>query len=627
MKASSIALLCCVIVIAAFAPARAVDKITVDPNTSAAQAETRKDEDFWTTDPRLASKVVFEARRRTVLAILADLSKTTGVTLHAGYNTRDWQVRDRKMVIFSRDMSLSDLMQSISRVMKFKWSRAKVDGAYVYRLSMDRKAVIEAEAEAARKEERYNKEQQLKREAFADELNDLSEVTGADLAKLREEDPMSYALAGSGMAGSLDRLFSELPGARDAFVSGNELTISRDEIPQQAQAAMIGIGQAISRINPDSNSMPTAEQLGGDTQRMKWIRLYPSESSSDAYDIMSRFTLGNVAMGYSNGPNQSDSEFGFPILDARSSLGRGLGEMLVGIMDSGSDEPGRSWSIKMDANEIERIDFGEPSVKHEEKMGIAEEMDFSKLKKSGSATEQYIDGLVEFSKTTKLNIVSDSFPMAMPISTAGTQPADALMGYLEFEHNWWKRGSTIELRDRHWFRKRSLEIPEAWLDKWRQTLKKTGTLEIDDLADIAALVGAKAQYAMNIDTDPVLNIESMKWTIQMYIPFLRLYAGFTAPQRSALYTAEGLDLSTLSADQKQAAKAAVPQWGGESGLRVMGTRKKADGKQSVYAFVATGGASVAHVTTPKYGPAPPDRTDQISPVGGGVSGTSHPSAK
>ena len=98
----------------------AVGKVTVDPNTSiTANAKAAAE-----TDARLDRKITYEARRKTVSAILADLSALSGVTFHAGYNGMDWQVRDRKMNIFVHDVSLRELMDSIAHVMKFKWSKS-----------------------------------------------------------------------------------------------------------------------------------------------------------------------------------------------------------------------------------------------------------------------------------------------------------------------------------------------------------------------------------------------------------------------------------------------------------------------------------------------------------------------
>ena len=104
-------------------------------------------------DARLSQKVTYEARHKPVKVILVDLSKMTGVTLKAGQSGKDWQVRDRKMNIFAKDLPLSSLMNSIARVMKFRWSKSvKVDPP-AYRMYMNRKELAAAQSAKNRVDE------------------------------------------------------------------------------------------------------------------------------------------------------------------------------------------------------------------------------------------------------------------------------------------------------------------------------------------------------------------------------------------------------------------------------------------------------------------------------------------
>jgi hypothetical protein len=107
--------------IAACLPVFAAGKVTVDPNASGA-AVAKPDQDME-TDARLARRVTLSESRKCVSTILDDLTKATGVVFKAGYNNNDWQVRDRKMCVFAKDVPLVQIMNSISHVMKFKWSR------------------------------------------------------------------------------------------------------------------------------------------------------------------------------------------------------------------------------------------------------------------------------------------------------------------------------------------------------------------------------------------------------------------------------------------------------------------------------------------------------------------------
>lgn len=590
--------LCCVLITANTAQILAVGKITVEPNTISSAAQSQETS-FWTADNRLAQNVTLEAHRKTVLSIISDISSQTGVKINVGFNSKDWQVRDRKMVIFAKDMPLLELMQSISRVMKFKWQRTKADGTYSYRLYMDRKAVIEAEAESARAEERYYKEQQEKREKLADRFKGLSKLSKSDLAKLREDDPMSYSLAASGLAGALEQLFSEAPEALDAFISGSEMFIPRGNSSASLQSAITSVAQAVMRFKMDS-SMPSAEEIAYNPQMISEIRLYLNNPNEES-NLFTQFTEGQVGVMYARSPG-GDTEFGFPIMDPESSVGKGIGKALAQVMETGSTDAMNNISIKIDPKEMQQNNFGEPIVEHKEKLVVKDEIDVSKIKLNAIPTDRYADYLAKFAEVTKLNVVSDSFPKSNSFNMNGNYQAGAFLKSLELlnDYNWWKHGSIIELRDRHWFRKRSLEIPEVWLECWRSAFQETGTLDIDDLADMAMLVGDTDKYEANIIGDPALDCDSMKWAIRQSTQFLRFYSILSATQRKAIYTHEGLDLSDLSPALSESAASCICWWDGKSPAVIKGTRSSS-GKQFVYSFTE-GDRIVSYITTPEYKP-------------------------
>ena len=54
------------------------------------QTNVPKDDEFWSADKRLEQKVNIIAKRRTLSAIISDLSKQTGINLQAGLSVLDW---------------------------------------------------------------------------------------------------------------------------------------------------------------------------------------------------------------------------------------------------------------------------------------------------------------------------------------------------------------------------------------------------------------------------------------------------------------------------------------------------------------------------------------------------------
>lgn len=132
----------------------------VPSSESAAQLEPGSN-----ADKRLDQKITYDARRKTVLTILTDLSKISGVTLKAGRSDSDWQVRDRKMNVFVKNLSVLTVMNSMARTMKFTWTKSKSD-PLAYRMYADPRALSDAEKQANGDEQQFEAKQAKKREAL-----------------------------------------------------------------------------------------------------------------------------------------------------------------------------------------------------------------------------------------------------------------------------------------------------------------------------------------------------------------------------------------------------------------------------------------------------------------------------
>jgi hypothetical protein len=150
-----------------------------------------------------------------------------------------------------------------------------------------------------------------------------------------------------------------------------------------------------------------------------------------------------------------------------------------------------------------------------------------------------------------LAVVSDHFAKTFGMNPPRDKEME-LMDLLEklgeaFRYDWDKRGSVIELRDKKWYRKRAAQIPEAWIEAWRNTLKTTGTLGLGDMAQICSLT--QEQYTENIANDEVLKPSGIAGNYYVGRDVLKLYGMLGESQRFALSTESGLDLRSLTPEQ------------------------------------------------------------------------------
>lgn len=483
-------------------------------------------------DPRLSQKVSYEANRKTVLAILKELSKKTDITLIAGWNTLDWQVRDRRMTISAKDVPLSSLMQSISRVMKFKWTRREKDDSYYYRLYMDRKALIEAERDKMLAEQRLMAWRAQQRERLVPEINKFAAMSDDDLQKMKDKNPYLYMLTKQGWTGWLASLFENVPESEQAWISGQQFVLSAAQLPEPAQD---GLSRMIQSANESSS---TNIALPEDLSQVS-VTLVPSGIND--------FNHTFIGMGCSiTWPENSEWGYvsmGTPIMNPEDENVQNNWRGIIGILEH--TDSSASSSEQSPNRTKDEDDPGEPAITHEEDTELLAKV---KIKLDGNLLSDLQLGLGEASEFA---VVSDYFPsryQQVSITDGEYKIKDILSQFDPRRYNWEKHGSTLEFRDRDWFWKRSLQIPEAWIEPWRQTALNTGTLDIESLAEIAEL--SNPQVITNVENDEVLGGHGdLSGTIGENRYLLRWYDHLDASQKMQLFTKSGINLQTGTNDQ------------------------------------------------------------------------------
>ena len=571
--------------------AMAVGRVTVDPNKLGAKVAAIPSD----TDVRLEQKVTVDARRQTVSSILADLSEQSGVTLYAGYNNLDWQVRDRWMNVFATDVPLKSLMDSIAHVMKFKWSRKESNGKWTYRLYMDRRTLLGVDRQRLTEEDRLIQLEDEQRERVVDDLTKAAAMSDEELESLRATDPSLYFHVKMGWAALVPDLLSEVPAAKAAWTSGDLLTFNGADLPAESQKALVrALGMMSGYVT----------------------KLYGPKYAvtQEAIDDLSKVSVALNASGLGSGRGGvsfGDVDLEWPAMRMRTSfcdpdspVVQELGRAYVRLFD-GEHVDGQELQRLTLSLEAQTTGFGEPITEHSEDPALAVQV---KLKPMGDG---FADVLKAVGKASGYAVVSDSFY----VFNRGFRPVNSdiqLQAALDkladqYRYNWDKRGSVLEFRDREWFRKRGYQVPEAWLEPWRKALDKTGTLNIDQLSRIALL--DDDQVRENVKSDDVLNVPSLYYVLFLYSDLLRAYQCLDIGQQAALFTEDGLEFGTLSPAQwPTIAKVfrAKPMLTAslDAGLRLMGRREQV-GKLTRYTFTATTPKKDSppakwEFTTPKY---------------------------
>lgn len=501
------------------------DLITIDPNTGGNQLLSDIPGPL-SADTRLDQKITYQARHKQVRLILDDLSIQTGVTLKAGYNNMDWQVRDRRMTISVKDLSLRELMQSIARVMVFKWSVSESGGVPYYRLYMDRRALLGAQNKNKREMEVFQNEMERRRCEFTDGLLNLPSLSLEELAALNDTNPQLHRFVSSYAGQKVGDLLRALPQAIDALRSGDAVTVNAKDMPPAAQELVSDIVEGY---------IEGKEGFYGSTFYLDMLK-------KDTQDKTLKTTI-KINENYDK--NQASPEFGAILAIIRIECGAFSLYDAHLTVEGASDSRPRSY-----------YPFGDSVVVHDADPELERKIKFvitpPNIQNHSLKLFKLPDCILSLAEASGYSVVADSLYIQMRDPQVGERSIRSVLDSLtsEYRCNWWRRGDLIEVRSRDWFSLRSRQIPDEWLDRWFTSLEKEGCLDIDYMAHITSLT--REQHFNNVYQDeripgcPHCYLASCWTTGDETLCF---YWTLSKDQRRMLFTDEGLDIGKLDPHQ------------------------------------------------------------------------------
>lgn len=502
-------------------------------------------------------KVVIDTsgKPNTTQAVLNDLSEMTGVSFEAGKDTRDWQIRDRKLNIVAKNVPLADLMDSIASVLNCEWSKTDGDKP-VYRLYMDENIQKQAEVEKKLVQERFDAEMTRRRQRFVDTLLNWHDVSDEELERLKIENPCRYLLHFRGSGYMYQRLFKEIPMLADllihrkhnqAWLASKLSQETRNLIRQVLDKRFLYRGYHGS---PNGNPFPEDYDINEPSSEL-WFEIVPRDF---VWDVDENWDLGGV--GYF-----VKDKF-FYIEDmlvedvpraqyaARCQI-RALeqGKTYHEIMDETKDE----LELVMQATAIDRTNCYSIGADFEKK----DDPELSRnihVNLTGDTLADYQAALAE---AGGLAVVSDLY-LARKVTKVVLEEKDIELRELldaiadAYGYSWTKRGPIIEFQDKQWFAKMGSQIPAEQVEKWRTSLIENGVISLDEYAEIAAL--SNEQIEESLMPDPVLSSTRIfNWPLIGARMILRLYRLMDIDQKEAIFSPTGLDTRTFNLEQAEQA--------------------------------------------------------------------------
>lgn len=485
-------------------------------------------------DARLDQKVTYQAKGAVIHKVLDELTEKTGVVMTCGDNKDDWQMRDRKVNVFVKDMPLKDLQKTLADILHFTWARGRKDDAYTYRLFQDRRSRKQEEDLRTKEAEEKAKKQFEKRQAALADLEKLDSLTPDEIAKLKEESPLLYVMAREPFGKAMSRMLRNMPpDALAAFAEGRDVKMDLwNKSPQIVEAArefVTGVDSLIQRLSSDAGSHAGLAEFIYDA------RLKISQPTANLGDESHGGILGMLEIEASG-----HDDIQFPLFDANSPVAKVLGRALTRLIDDGAS---RREIVEREMQEsMSRIALETPEVE-----SLPDDPDLKKKPKLELKGRNTLgDVLEEIAKKTDLQIVSDHFvhrPQQLPIkdNTLGEILKITCATYGKEAK---KKGTLLTIEDRRWFEKRSWEVREDWLEYWRKAASD-GKLGFEDVVDIGCLTDSQITNTIMADKD----LQPVSWSVLRNRHILRFYAVLSEQQKQMLRSEGGLDAAALTPEQ------------------------------------------------------------------------------
>ncbi|MGC8861372.1 MAG: hypothetical protein ACP5R5_01205, partial [Armatimonadota bacterium] len=338
----------------------------------------------------------------------------------------------------------------------------------------------------------------------------------------------------------------QTPAVAEALTAGRGLNISAGTLSPDAQQWLLKAMQQVWQFENKMADMerPFPDDIANNIGQVN-VSVNRHIEFMEAVPRGRTLLLGALSMSYGS------RDITISILDPEGEIAKLLGKALVKSEEEGLPLRDAIRGLEFEATKIfqaetKKADDGEPEPEHPDEPELHTKIKFKPEDRRLPAVQ------AELAKASGLSVVSDSYGPGLAIAQFSGEETD-LKTILDriataYQCNWEKHGSILEFRDRKWYEKRAGLVPESLLESWRQTLKKTGTLDIADLVQVASLTTAQA-FANLMTEDEAFQRAQLLGIWIGSRDVLRLYGSLTETQQAAVFARGGLDLQALTPEQ------------------------------------------------------------------------------
>ncbi len=535
-------------------------------------------------DPRLDKRITISVAHTKLEDVVKQLFEQSGVEIKAGTGARDWKVRERKVTIEAKDVRLGTVLDQLSKLLGFYVSKSGKKDEWAYTFWQDMKArLLESEMLNAEREALAQRSVAMRQSAL-DTAADALKLSPEEAMKKKDTDPWLAYLGGTkdgrGYASLLDYLGGNFPIERDLMLRGKKTTFPLENLPPYLQQALDDTRMGGFMAMATDNIPPEAQEMFKGLTAYE-LTVMPMTGMGGGEQEMSAAGFGGMVMMMAKMPKEfggggMDSEFGggfpmgmFPLSGSDTLMGKICGKMLLSVEDGPKDgdigsrmsktaeEMGDPAALIADTMARESPTEKEPPTDPEllKEVELGELPTFSMTQADSDSPKSIGKEVVAISKAIGKPVLLESFIGSMPISLyvkAGKQPLyKILIGAEKAGYTWTFGDGTLRLRPDDWALRRSYEIPESLMARYRDILTRNGEFTLDDLATIVIeLTDDQIDNTLAKEPEFLFPLASLRnFGSGGTRELLRLYGSMTGPQKGTLTADAGLGFSQLSGAQ------------------------------------------------------------------------------
>ncbi|MBP5738972.1 MAG: hypothetical protein J6X38_07830 [Abditibacteriota bacterium] len=437
-------------------------------------------------DAALDQKVEFSSAGEPLWEVFDKLSAVASVNLFCGKDENDWVVRDRKIIIASRSMSLREIMNLTADICDFAWMKE----AKGYRLLQTPE---QAAAEAKQRTDAGNKTAaqkalEVRRTKALEDTAALKNAPNKDA--LKKSAPWQYLLATTPLGEDAAAFINEYEPAKKAFTEGKSLSFPVTDLSAPLSARVERIVKCYDNIERTLNASDEAETDMFVGAKRIYIHINPERITADDADAQG--LMGKISVTCKNETVE------IPIYEPGSKVANAIGKGIL-AMEAGESAPKVAKELSDELTSV-AARAAKRNLASVPTGGIFD------AKLTLSPTDKQIPAatvLYQLSKAANVNVISDYYPMIVPVMEGGELTAgrvtalfDALYGKT---HE--LKGATLVFKSTDRAVKRAWEVPGVWMNYWLSNGRYNGGLGIGDFIQIAGLRDEQLDNTVASDID------------------------------------------------------------------------------------------------------------------------------